>query len=405
MNCRACGSGSLKEILNFGNMPIANGFLSERNFDKEGWYPLRFGFCPLCKMAQLISPVHPNLLFNENYPFLTASSDWMVSHFANLVDEVMERIGQPNPFVIEIGSNDGSLLKAAKGKGAGKVLGFEPANKIGSLARKNGINTILAPFEYLQAQLMIQTEGPAHLIIATNTLCHVHDLNDVLRGVKAALARNGLFVFEDPYLPDILRYTTYDQIYDEHKWYFSVTSVVNMLERHHLALIDIEPQEVHGGSMRYYVTHADSPISKKAYQAYSQERFIDLGRMQEFAGEVTYEIKNLTQTLGEIARSGRTVAGYAATSKSTTILNSMGYDAARAISYITDTTPVKQEKFSPGVHIPIVPPDALLTNPVDYVLMFAWNHWNEIRKKDSIFREKRVLPLWHTTKIAEKYSS
>lgn len=395
--CRACNGPNLKKVIDFGKMPLANGFLAEEEFESEKFYPLEFGFCVDCSMAQLINPIAPSVLFTENYPFVSSSSGRMVNHFDELVDSAIHESPKSSPRLLEIGCNDGAALERARAKGA-MVLGIEPSGTA-KIAKEKGIGVLEATFASLLAKSIRQTQGLWDIIIATNTLCHVHDLDDVLFGIKMLLAEGGVFIFEDPYLPDILRLTAYDQIYDEHKWYFSVTSVNRLLTRHGLKLVMVEPQTVHGGSMRYWVINEGEKRDDSVRQAIEQEQFIDLERLYEFKRETIVEIRNLQDSLDESLKRGRKIAGYGATSKSTVILNAL--ERWLPIQYITDTTPQKQGRFSPGVHIPIVSPDKLREDDIGVVLMLAWNHFDEIIEKDPIFNERSRKLLFHSRRVAE----
>ena len=391
----------MKQILDFGKMPLANGFLDKDQFEQEKFYDLQLGFCPDCNMVQLINPLAPELLFNNSYPFLTSSSKGMELHFKGLVESALGNINTTKPRVIEIGSNDGSLLKMAQAQGA-KVLGIEPSANIGMMAQRSGIRTLLTAFDSVVAEMLSQTHESADIIIATNTLCHVHDLADILTGIKKILNPDGIFVFEDPYLPDILRLVAYDQIYDEHKWYFSVTSMENILQRYGLRLVAVESRQVHGGSMRYWVQHASKDQWNDSVSiAIGQEKFITMERLLEFKYDVGAEIWVTKTSITNALKEGLRIAGYGATSKSTIILNLLELNDFH-IQYITDTTIQKQGKFSPGSHIPIVAPSILQKDDIDAIMIFAWNHWEEIVENDLIFAREEVAIMVHSRKIAER---
>lgn len=400
LRCRACNGSNLIQFLDLGKMPLANGFLTEEEFENEKFYPLKVGYCADCEMVQLINPIPPEILFNEKYPFVTGSSKHMEVHFDELADEAIHLSNKRAPRLVEIGSNDGTLLARAKDRGA-RVFGFEPS-RTADIANERGIRTLRTNFDMLAARNYIRHGPFIDIIVATNTLCHVHDLNNVLLGIKMILAHDGIFVFEDPYWPDIIELCAYDQIYDEHKWYFSVSSVMKLLDRHGLRLIAAHAQPTHGGSMRYWVRHKnwneEPSILLPTRQIYESQ--YDLERLLDFQQEIEAEVKNLKATLQYISE-GHRIAGYGATSKSTVILNLLGGEE-QSIDYITDTTLFKQGKFSPGAHIPIVPPSQLRQDDINHIILFAWNHAQEIFENEQLVRERNIQWIFHSRKIKDE---
>jgi methylation protein EvaC len=368
-------------------MPIANGFLQEADFSRESFFELSVGFCQRCAAVQLTNLVDREQMFHEDYPFFTSSSALMVAHFGRFAASLRQELRSASPLVVELGSNDGVMLEALERLGA-RVLGVEPSGNVAQAAIDKGLPTLKAFFDAATAERIAGEHGKADAIVGANVFCHIPYLHSVIRGIDALLQPDGIVTFEDPYLGDILRRTSYDQIYDEHAFYFSATSVANIFGRHGFELIDAQPQAVHGGSMRYTLARTGArPQSASARELLESEKrlgLLDADTYAAFARNTAQSRAELVTLLNQLRQDGRRIVGYAATSKSTTVLNycSIG---PHALDYITDTTPLKQGRFSPGMHIPIAPPDTFRANYPDFALLFGWNHAEEILKKEQDF--------------------
>ena len=252
-NCRICGN-EISPFMTFGQMPIANGFLKEHEFSKEYFFEMKPSFCKNCFAFQLIDQPDASMMFNENYPFFSSLSKHMQLHFEKFAESLIDNFikDKSNSFVIELGSNDGIMLKHFKNRGI-KHLGVEPSSNVAEISANEGINTISEFFDEDLADKILDEYGNANIIYAANVMCHIPDLNSVFRGISKLLGSNGVLVFEDPYLGEMLKKVSYDQIYDEHVYIFSASSVSSLCERHGLELIDAKSQKTHGGSMRYFI--------------------------------------------------------------------------------------------------------------------------------------------------------
>ena len=382
--CKICNN-PFKPLMSFGKMPIANGFLAKDEFSSEYFFNMEVGFCDSCKGFQLIHQPNPEKMFHENYAFFSSLSMHMQTHFKKFASEVMNLLGNdPKKFVIELGSNDGIMLKNFMVAGYSH-LGIEPSANVAKIANDNNVRSISKFFSSNLASELIAEYGQADAITSANVMCHIPDINDVALGISKLLKPGGFLVFEDPYLGSMIEKTSYDQIYDEHVFIFSAHSVSYIFEKNGMELIDVLPQETHGGSMRYVLSHKGTHTIKP-----SVELIMNLEREQGLDNLNTFKIfkescekskKELRQLLVDLKKRGEKVVGYAATSKSTTILNYCGI-GPDLIEYIADTTPIKQGKFSPGMHIPIKPYSDFQKEKPDYAILFAWNHWKEIRQKE-----------------------
>ena len=240
----------IKPFMSFGKMPIANGFISKNNMKREFSFEMEVGFSKKLSLFQLNDHPAPKQMFNQNYPFFTSSSKYMVKHFEIFSKWIKKNYLKKINKVIEIGSNDGSFLKNFKSKNT-KILGVEPSKNVASIANRKKIKTINKFFNYETSNQIKNFKGKTDLIVAANAICHIPDLKDLIKGVDNLLTNKGLFIFEEPYLGSMYEKTSYDQIYDEHIYMFSATSIKKIFNLFNFELIDVLPQKTHGGSMRY----------------------------------------------------------------------------------------------------------------------------------------------------------
>ncbi|TAN42030.1 MAG: class I SAM-dependent methyltransferase [Nitrospirae bacterium] len=387
--CLICNS-VIDPFMSFGKMPIANGFLTPEQFGDEYFFDMYVAFCPECKMVQLTEQPDPEKMFHENYAFFSSTSSRMAIHFKEFAEHVKKDfLNAADPFVVEIGCNDGIMLQNFAKAGI-RHLGIEPSSNVAKVANEKGVRTISRFFDANLARDIVNEHGQADAFLAANVMCHISNFNSVIEGIGILLKPKGVVMFEDPYLGDVIEKTSYDQIYDEHVFLFSLTSIQYAFGRLGMELIDIEPQSTHGGSMRYVIAHKGAyPVSDKVKSQLKKEKELGLDNRS------TYDVfrKNCEQSrdslkllLQEIKRQGKQIVGYAATSKSTTVLNYCGINSD-LIDYISDTTPIKQGKFSPGMHIPVRAYDEFVKKYPDYAVLLAWNHAEEIMAKEKKFME------------------
>lgn len=389
--CRVCNS-TINPFMSFGKMPIANGFLTADQFASEYFFELAPAFCSHCGMFQLIDQPVAEKMFHENYAFFSSTSRYMQTHFKAFADMVMSRVlsERKDSFVVELGSNDGIMLRNFKDAGY-RHLGIEPSENVAEVARSQGIQTLSEFFNLELADQIVKKHGHADVVLCANVMCHIPDINAVAAGIARLLKSDGVLLFEDPYLGDMIAKTSYDQIYDEHVFIFSATSVAWAFGQHGLELIDVMPQITHGGSMRYVLAPKGShPVSSNVADLLEKERAQGLHEAEtydQFRCNCEASRKALLDLLESLQGAGKRVVGYGATSKSTTVTNYCGI-GPRHVEFISDTTPIKQGKLTPGSHIPVKPYDAFLQNPPDYALLFAWNHAAEIFEKEQLFKER-----------------
>lgn len=385
--CLLCDRG-IEPFISFGRMPIANGFLDKADFGREFFFELKAAFCPDCEMAQLGELVDEAKLFHGAYPFYSSTSKRMAAHFKTLSEWRRARyVTGADPFVVEIGSNDGIMLKHFAAAGI-RHLGIEPSANVADVARAAGLNVIGRFFDANLAHAIVAQYGQADVFTGANVMCHIPYLHAVAEGIRVLLKPRGVLVFEDPYLGDIVEKTSYDQIYDEHVFYFSAGAVAKLFGQHGLELIDVLPQDVHGGSMRYVLAlRGNRPVSPAVEALTAREHALGLHRTETYHGfrrDVEKSRDELMTLLRGLSRSGKRILGYAATSKSTTVTNYCGI-TPDLVAFISDTTPMKQGKFSPGMHIPVRPHADFSARYPDYALLFGWNHGAEIKANEPGF--------------------
>jgi len=387
--CLIC-TETIEPFMSFGRMPIANGFLSPSQFADEYFFELQVAFCPVCGMVQLLEQVPPEKMFHENYAFFSSTSAGMAIHFKELADLIIrDYLKSPDPFVVEIGSNDGITLQHFANAGI-RHLGIEPSLNVAQAAMDKGVQTLCRFFDEEVAREILSKHGQADVFLGSNVMCHIPDLHSVFAGIKILLKPNGRLIFEDPYLGDIVEKTSYDQIYDEHVFYFSVKSISHLAEQHGLEVINLMPQGVHGGSMRYEVAHkGNRSVAEAVGRQKAKEEVLGLHRPETYhrlRRNIERSRDDLMGLLHDLRQQGKRVIGYGATSKSTTVTNYCGI-TPDLVEFISDTTPIKQGKFSPGAHIPVRPYEDFVADYPDYALLFAWNHAAEIMAKEQDFRQ------------------
>ena len=384
--------------MELGPAPLANGFLKkEQLMSKEPFYPLDVHYCPKCGLVQLRDVVSPGILFKD-YVYLTGMSQTMKQHFCQLAVEVVNNFNlSQDDLVIDVGSNDGTLLKGFKQLGI-KTLGIEPATNIALVSEREGIETVNDFFSIDVAKDIIERKSHAKAIIGTNVFAHINDLDGILEAVNILLARDGIFVIEVPYLVDLLSKTEFDTMYHEHLSYFSLRPLVTLFKRFNMELFDVKRVPVHGGSIRCYVRKSPSKVENSVYKLLALEEDLRLNLFNTYL-EFSAKVKNiklqLTSLLKELKGNGSRIVGYGAAAKGNVLLN---YCKIRTdiLDYIIDNTPFKQGLYTPGMHIPVVPPDRILKDAPDYVLLLAWNYLDEILKKEQKYRElggKFIVPI------------
>lgn len=381
----------IKSAMSFGKMPLANGFLKEKDFKNEKFYDLKVGFNEKISLFQILDlPKFSNTVYKD-YPFFTSKSTYMVNHFKECAKWLNKNFLDYNSNLIEIGSNDGTMIKNFN-KTNINAIGIDPSPNVVQFAKKkNAVKTINIFFEYKNIARLKKYYKNTKVIYAANVFCHIKDLNDVIKCVDYLLSSDGYFIFEEPYLGSVYENIAYDQLYDEHIYLFSASAIMKIFAMYGFELIDVKALSTHGGSIRYVISRKrKNTINKNVFKILKYE---DVKNISNIDGclkfkkncEISKE-KTLFQ-LEKLKKKGKKICGYAATAKSTTVLNYCNI-GRELIDCIFDTSENKIGKFSPGMHIPILNMKDFKKSKFDYAYLFAWNHKKEIFGKEKAFKKK-----------------
>ena len=399
-SCRICKNKKLKTILDLGEMPLANAFLDEDQLGREEFfYPLRVVWCESCGLLQIDEIVPPEILF-RNYVYVSGTSEALRKHFEGLATEVVNNFNlNSESLVVDIGSNDGTLLKEFRKFGV-QVIGVEPAINIAKIAEENGIKTINYFFSEDTAKEIVKENGKADAVTATNVVAHTNDLDDLLKGIAHLLKDDGVFVIEVPYLVDLLDKVEFDTIYHEHLSYFALRPLKMLFEAHDLKIIHVERVTIHGGTIRVFLSKKKSSykINESVSQLISLEMDKGLHEVtayRKFAERVEKLKADLVSLLQKLKSENKKVIGYGAAAKGNTLLNyyRIGPDL---MVFIADLSHMKQNKFTPGTHIPVYSPERIYDAEPDYMVILAWNFSDEIMEQQAEFKEiggKFIVPV------------
>jgi len=400
-NCRTCKSTKLKNFLYLGKMTMVNNFLTSYQLnDPEPRFPLTTCLCLNCGLVQTREVVDPEILY-KNYVYISSFSQTMADHFQNLAKSLVSRFNlTSSSLVVEIGSNDGTLLQLLKNLGM-KVLGIDPAKNLAKVANQNGIETWDTFFNNAVAKRIVkEKQVEVSLVIGTNVFAHIDNLDDVLEGLNLMLGDRGVFVAEFPYLVDLVQGTQFDTIYHEHLSYFSVKPLVHLFDRFNLELFDVERTPVHGGSIIIYVRKKvpEPTASKNVGQLLTLEEKLkihDIKTLKSFAKNVEKIKKDLILLLTRLKKQNKKIVGFGAPAKGNILLNYCGIDN-KLVDYLTDNIPYKHGLYSPGTHLQVFPQEKIAQDKPDYVLLLAWNFKEEILGKLKDYRKqggKVIIPI------------
>lgn len=398
--CRLCGAGLSHVFVDLGMSPLCESFLTAEQCDAmEPYYPLRVMTCEACFLVQLPEYVSPEAIFGEYAYFSSYSTSW-VAHARAYCEAMARRLGLGrDSLVVELASNDGYLLQHFVAMGV-PALGVEPAANVAQAAVARGVPTRVDFFGRRLAREMVAEGLSADLIAANNVLAQVPDLNDFVAGVAILLAPEGVATIEFPHLEKLMAENQFDTIYHEHFSYFSLTTVEILAGRHGLRIVDVEELPTHGGSLRVHLAHADSRRAASAAVAglLAREEAFGLRRIEtysRFTEQVRATKRALLAFLIEAKERGARICGYGAPGKGNTLLNYCGI-GVDFLDFTVDRNPYKHGRFTPGMHVPIHPAEALDAARPDYILVLPWNLKAEIARQLSHTRAwgaKLVVPI------------
>ena len=389
--CRFCGASLTVVFADLGMCPIANSLVPEHRLAAmEPFYPLRAFVCESCFLVQAEEFEAPEGIFSEYTYFSSYSTSWL-AHSKAYTERIVERLSLGSEHtVVEVGSNDGYLLQYFHERGI-RVIGIEPAGNVAQDAIVKGIPTIVRFFGTELAE-ELRHDSSADLLIGNNVLAHMPDVNDFVAGLKRLLKPSGVITVEFPHLVRLVEDNQFDTIYHEHFSYYSLATVKRIFERHDLRVFDVEELPTHGGSLRVYACQAeneDIQESDRVVELVARERAAGYDRLATYASfgaRMAATKRSVLRCLIEAKEEGKTIVGYGAPAKGTTLLNYCGV-GTDLIDYTVDKSPHKQGHYLPGVHIPIRDPAEIRRTRPDYVFILPWNLKDEIIEEMSFVRE------------------
>lgn len=400
-DCRFCGEKLNKPVINLGKVPLAGGFLkSKRYFTKEKLFPLTIAFCEICYLLQVKEVISADKLFKD-YFYHSSAIKTLVAHFEKTVKELAELAGNgKNKLIVEIGCNDGTFIKESLKQGF-KAVGVDPADNIVKPLIRDGFPIINEYFSSTTAKKIVKKYGKADIIFSSNTLAHIEDMHEVYKGIENLLKDDGILVFENHYLGNLIKEMQYDMIYHEHQYYYSLSALVNFLKQHDLEVFKVMFIPVHAGSVRVYVQKKGGKrrienIVRETLKKEGNDGLINKETFINFDNKISETKKDLLKLLHTIKKDGKKIAGYGASGRGTILMNYCGL-GGNLLDYVIDDAPAKQGAYTPGNHLKIISSDILFSKGrPDYIVLFAWSFWEEIKKRNEKYLQgggKFILPL------------
>lgn len=383
INCAICKSKNLKTILDFGSVPLAGNFPKLEELIDINIYDLSLLICNDCKLVQTNSIISPDVLFKD---YRYSSSVSLTGHFQFVSDMLDKKFNLKNLEILEIGCNDGVLMKPLKEKGA-KVLGIDPAENIVKLGIDKGLDIICDYFNYKNA-VKYNMKEKFDMVISNNSFAHIPDITSVLEGVRYSLKENGIFIFEVHYFKSLIELNQWDNIYHEHMYYYSVTSIHNFMKKFNMKIVDFEEISNHSGSIRFYVQKMNNKFEseQKVIDQIKKEKQIDINK---FSNDSKEHIENIKLFIKDLKNKNKKIIGYGSSGRANMFCNIIGL-TNNDIDYIVDESPERYNRFIPKSNIPIIPKDKMDFD-ADYVFIFAWNYAHMIMKKLEEYNFKYIV--------------
>ena len=389
-SCRLCKGANLTCVFELESTPPANAFIKKEHLNTtQPRYPLKVYFCKDCFHVQLLDIVNPIELF-ENYVYVSGTSPIFVKHFAEYAEYIIKNYTSKSSFIVDIGSNDGTLLEFFK-KNKHRVLGIDPAKNIAKNATEKGIETLPIFFNKESVQQIINECGNADIVTANNVFAHIDDLSEVVQNVKKLLTDDGIFVFEVSYLLDVIKNNLFDTIYHEHLSYHSVLPLISFFDANEMQIIDIIQTDTHGGSIRCIVQKKNGPYKaaqtvQNAIQREVSAKLNKIETYQRFFDKIEKSKLEFLALINELKSKNKTLAGYGAPAKATTFMYHFGL-GQEFVDFIVDDSVLKQGLYTPGKHIPILSPEIIYQKKPNYLIILAWNFAESIMKKHSKYKD------------------
>ena len=386
-----------KFFLDLGQQPLANNYLKKYQ-QNQTRYNLKLYFNQKNKLVSISKRIPSNKMFDNKYPYKSSMSKTMRNAFKDLSKEIKKKF---NPqLLLEIGSNDGTLLKNFDKK---KAIGVEPCSNLAKITSKLGYKTFSEYWDMSLSNKIKKKYDKVDLIYSANTITHISNLETVFKSITNVLSNDGILIIEDPSLLECIKKVSYDQFYNEHIYVFSALAVKNILKKHNLEIFDIKNLTTHGGSIRYYVKKVKNfkiKIKSSVKKQISREINFGLNNFNtynKFANKVIKSKIKLLNIFNKIKSNNKIIIGYGATAKATTVLNYCKIDE-KIIKFFVDTTPDKSNKLMPGKKIKILKYNQKLLENVDYIFLGAWNFKKEILSKEKKFKKRGGKFITHIPK-------
>jgi SAM-dependent methyltransferase len=403
-HCRFCSSNNIEIVVDLGKMPLAGAFLKKDELDSELFFPLALQYCNNCHLVQASCVPDPKILFNEKYFFHSSSMSSLVEHFNKYANDVyfkyLSKISLPK--VLEIGCNDGILLKPFSKLGC-KVIGVDPSSNVTSKIKIDDSLIVTDFFTEKVAKNIYNRIGKVDLVTANFSFAHIDDMHDVMNGIKVILDDNGIFVFEIYYLKTLIEEMNYDMIYHEHMSYYSLITLKKFLNLYNLEIFDVEYNpNIRTGALRVFVKYISNltiPLSKEFLNYYNKEVEIGLDTIfpySDYSKRIIETKENLLKIVSKLKKDGKKIIGYGASGRSTVLMNYCGITSEH-IEYVIDDAKEKQGYLTPGNHLEIKTWNIMEEEGMpDYIILFAWSFAEEVleKRKDFLIKGgKFILPL------------
>ncbi|MDX6559871.1 MAG: hypothetical protein QOF72_2920 [Blastocatellia bacterium] len=395
-----CHGTRLTQFLDLGFTPPADQFLRKDQLNEpEVYYPLQVAMCSDCGLVQLVHVVSPEILYRHDYPYEASITQTGQRHWQEFARTIVGRFGlSSDDLVVDIGSNVGVLLDAFRSAGT-RILGVDPASNIVRIAEKRGVETINEFFSPDVARNIVAEKGPAAVITGTNVFAHVDDLDAFMTAIQILLGPEGIFIFEAPYLVNLIGHLEYDTIYHEHLSYLSAKPLIAFVKRFGMQVFDIQERDIHGGSFRVFISREGQvPVAPVVEDFLAREEkmgLYDLVKLKDFSAAVERNRQELTWLLKSLKHEGKRICAVSAPAKGMTLLNYCRI-GTETLDFVTEKSALKIGRFTPGAHIPVVPDEELLRQNPDYAVLLAWNFAAEIMEnlKDySRHGGKFIIPI------------
>ncbi len=384
--CRMCKKEELEIVLDLGMHPPSDAFINESQLnDKTDLYPLQLCICKSCGLSQLSYVVPPEILYKQEYPYESSTTETGKKHYFDFAGSVIDRFKLTDKdLVVDIGSNVGVLLEGFKNLGT-KILGIDPAQNIVKIANDRGIKTYCQFFNSAVATEVEKLDGKASVITGTNVFAHVDDLHDFMKAVDILLKDDGVFVFESPSMLGLIKNQAYSSLYHEHLTYLSLRPVMKFCESLGFEVFHVENQDIHEGSFRVMICRKGKKVIETSVFNYlkdeAEAKLHELETMYKFKDNALESIKGINELVAKLKSEGKKIAFLSAPAKGMTLANACNF-SARDIDFATEKSKLKIGKYTPGANIPVVADEELLNRMPDYAILLAWNFAKEIIKNN-----------------------